>query len=77
LVEGAHRNEGLGFNFLRHILRCECILYVIDCSQTEMQNQWLSLRRELELYDEDLKKKETAIIFNKIDTVKNKVFLKP
>uniref|UniRef100_A0A1I8BNS3 OBG-type G domain-containing protein n=1 Tax=Meloidogyne hapla TaxID=6305 RepID=A0A1I8BNS3_MELHA len=72
LVKGAHRNEGLGFSFLRHILRCECIIFVIDCSQKEMKNQWLSLRRELELYDADLMKKETAIVFNKIDTVNNK-----
>jgi len=75
LVKGAHRNEGLGFSFLRHILRCECILYVIDCSQNDLQNQWLSLRRELELYDADLNKKETAIVFNKIDTLNNRVFL--
>jgi len=76
LVKGAHRNEGLGFSFLRHILRCECILYVIDCFQNDLQNQWLSLRRELELYDADLNKKETAIVFNKIDTVNNRVFFK-
>uniref|UniRef100_A0A914KQU1 Uncharacterized protein n=1 Tax=Meloidogyne incognita TaxID=6306 RepID=A0A914KQU1_MELIC len=59
--------------FLRHILRCECILYVIDCSQNDLQNQWLSLRRELELYDADLNKKETAIVFNKIDTVNSRI----
>ncbi len=32
LVEGAHRNRGLGHQFLRHIERTKALAYIIDCS---------------------------------------------
>jgi GTP-binding protein len=75
LVEGAHRNEGLGFTFLRHIVRCECILFVLDYSQGDLLGQWETLSRELQLYDLDLTRKESAIVINKIDTAENQVLL--
>jgi GTPase len=72
LVEGAHRNEGLGFSFLRHIVRCECILYVLDITNGPLEclkEQWEALRNELNAYENDLMKKESAIVINKIDTI--------
>ena len=44
LIEGAHLNYGLGFNFLKHITRCSCLLYVIDASQPEPWNQFEVLK---------------------------------
>ncbi len=35
LIEGASEGRGLGFDFLRHIERCQAIVHVIDCATWE------------------------------------------
>ncbi len=35
LIEGAHRNLGLGHDFLRHITRCHALLFVVDVAGSE------------------------------------------
>ncbi|KAE9546871.1 hypothetical protein FO519_009917, partial [Halicephalobus sp. NKZ332] len=67
LIEGAHMNVGLGFSFLKHIQRCHCIFYVLDFSLDSFREQLESLRNELKLYDEELLKKPSAVVVNKID----------
>jgi GTP-binding protein len=67
LIEGAHRNLGLGFSFLRHIERCRCLLYVIDLSRDEPAIQLETLHRELELYHSGLSQRPSVIVGNKID----------
>ena len=54
LIEGAHRNLGLGHDFLRHITRCRFLLFVVDAAGSEGRNpvnDLRNLRREIDLYD--------------------------
>lgn len=67
LIEGAHRNHGLGITFLRHIERCRCLLYVLDASQPEPWEQLRVLKYELEQYQEGLSNRPHAVVANKID----------
>jgi len=70
LIEGAHRNVGLGHDFLRHIVRCKLLVFVLDIAGSEGRNpieDLGSLRRELDLYDPALSERGWIIAANKID----------
>ena len=70
LIEGAHRNVGLGHDFLRHITRCRLLLFVLDIAGSEGRHpieDLQSLRREIDLYDSRLSDRPWRIIANKMD----------
>lgn len=70
LIEGAHRNVGLGHNFLRHIMRCRLLLFVVDMAGSEARDpieDVETLRKELSMYDESLGKQSWLVVANKMD----------
>jgi GTPase len=70
LIEGAHRNVGLGHDFLKHIVRCKLLVIVLDAAGSEGRNpieDLGSLRRELDLYDRSLTLRPWMIVANKMD----------
>src|SRR5438128_488367 len=70
LIEGAHRNLGLGHDFLRHITRCHIFLFVVDVAGSEGRNpveDLQNLRREIDLYDTRLSQRPWFVIANKMD----------
>src|SRR6476620_3399928 len=70
LIEGAHRNVGLGHDFLRHITRCRLLLFVLDVAGSEGRHpieDLQSLRREIDLYDSRLSDRPWRIVANKMD----------
>lgn len=70
LIEGAHENRGLGHEFLRHIVRCKTLFFVLDMAGSEGRNpvdDYQSLRKELRLYDPTLAAKPFAVVSNKMD----------
>src|SRR5437588_2483854 len=70
LIEGAHRNLGLGHDFLRHITRCPLLLFVLDLAGSEGRSPIAdleSLRREIDLYDSRLSERPWSVIANKMD----------
>src|SRR5437773_2244827 len=70
LIEGAHRGLGLGDEFLRHITRCQILLFVIDVAGSERRDpteDLRSLRREIDLYDPALSKRPWYVVANKMD----------
>jgi GTPase len=70
LIEGAHEGIGLGHAFLRHIERAACLVYIIDMAGMDGRSpheDYLSLRRELEMHREDLATRPALVVANKMD----------
>jgi len=70
IIEGAHANKGLGYEFLRHIERTKVLLFVVDAGSTEGRDpreDFKILQQELKKYDPELLKKPYLICLNKID----------
>lgn len=70
IIEGAHRNKGLGFEFLRHIERTKLLLYVLDASGIDGRNpvdDYNVLRSEMEKYNPEMLERPSLVILNKID----------
>lgn len=70
LIEGAHRDVGLGHAFLRHIERCKVLVLLIDMAGTDDRKPWddhQKLLRELELYDPALLQRKRLVVANKMD----------
>jgi GTP-binding protein len=70
LIEGAHRNVGLGHAFLRHIERCSILVFLLDMAGTDGRAPWddyKNLLAELELYDPALAAKPRLVVANKMD----------
>ena len=74
LIKGAHKNVGLGHDFLRHVERTKVLAFVIDLSGGSGNNagsppwiQFEDLKFELEMYQPGLSHKPTIIVGTKID----------
>ncbi|CAE8637503.1 unnamed protein product [Polarella glacialis] len=68
LVEGAHRGEGLGHEFLRHLERTQVLLYVVDCARSsDPFEDLLCLQREVSLFSREMAEKPCGIVANKCD----------
>ncbi len=70
LIEGAHRNVGLGHAFLRHVQRCRILVLLLDMAGTDGRKPWddyRALLRELELYDPAILERPRLVAANKMD----------
>jgi GTPase len=70
LIEGAHKNVGLGHEFLRHIERCKILVLLLDMAGTDNRAPWddyQQLLKELELYDPALLERPRLVVANKMD----------
>ncbi len=69
IIEGASENRGLGHEFLRHIMRCQLLIFVVDMSGLEHDpvEAISTLRKEVKLYSEELASRRWVIVANKMD----------
>lgn len=67
IIEGASEGVGLGFDFLKHISRTSCLLFMIDCSAENYASAYKTLCGELEHYSSALMEKPRIVLCNKID----------
>jgi GTP-binding protein len=70
LIEGAHKGEGLGFQFLRHVERTSILVHLVDISEGspgDPIDNFKAINIELGLYNPSLKKRHQVVAPNKID----------
>ncbi len=70
LIEGAHRGEGLGHRFLKHVTRTGLLVHVLDVFQLGEQDprtDFETVNRELALFDEELSRKPRIVAASKVD----------
>lgn len=70
LIEGANAGAGLGHKFLRHASRARVLAHVLDMGAFEGRNpieDYKTIRKEIEAFDDKLKLKKEIVIANKMD----------
>src|ERR1041384_170347 len=70
LIEGAHRGEGLGHKFLKHVSRTKVLVHLLDASvidEADPLANWSAINRELELFDPELARNPQIVAANNID----------
>ncbi len=75
LIEGAHRGEGLGHKFLKHVSRTSLLIHLLDASTIQEEEPlagWITVNRELRLFDPELADKPQILVANKIDLAEGK-----
>lgn len=71
IIEGAHQNRGLGFEFLRHVERTKILVFILDASGIDGRNpfdDWKILCDEISKYNPELLNRPNIVVLNKIDT---------
>jgi GTP-binding protein len=70
IIEGAHKGEGMGLDFLRHIERNKVLLFLLDASGYAVDSPLKTfeiLQAELKSYKGNLARKKKLVVANKID----------
>jgi GTP-binding protein len=72
IVEGAAQGKGLGHQFLRHIERTRIILFLIEITSENLQNDFDILMSELKSYSPKLIQKKIMVSLSKADLIDSK-----
>lgn len=72
IIEGAHKGQGLGLRFLKHIERTRVLIHVVDVAGSEGRNpieDFQKIMHELSSYSQKLANKPMIVAANKIDLI--------
>jgi len=67
LIEGSSQGKGLGIKFLRHIERTKIIFHFISAESPDPRKDYKTIRKELNLYNSELLKKQEYLFLTKSD----------
>ena len=67
LIEGASEGVGLGHAFLAHLERARLLVHVIDASEGDADERFVTIDRELALYGAGLEQRPQLVVLNKAD----------
>jgi GTP-binding protein len=72
IIEGAHKGKGLGHKFLRHIERTRVLLFLIEITSEDYENDYNILLNELKGYSKILADKTKIVSLSKADLADEK-----
>ncbi len=67
LIEGAAEGKGLGTQFLRHIERTKVLVFLIDGTMENINEQYQVLRKELDKFNSNLNNRSSLLLITKLD----------
>jgi len=67
LIEGASLGKGLGSRFLKHIDRTRALVFMVDISSENINDEYQTLLNELSSHSKDLAKKPKILFITKSD----------
>lgn len=67
LIRGAHKGSGLGHQFLKHIERAPVFIHLVDPTQPKAWRHFLTINRELKMWDEELMERPQLVAITKKD----------
>ena len=69
LIQGASEGKGLGSQFLRHIERTKVLVYLVECTADEIQENFKTLQQELKKHNPELIKRPSLLLLTKKDLI--------
>jgi GTPase len=71
LIEGAHKGQGLGDQFLKHVERTKVLAHLLDVSQTGRNPvaDYRVVTRELSLFNKELAERKQLVVASKLDAL--------
>ena len=72
LIEGAADGAGLGHEFLAHLERARLLVHVVDASESDLEERFRTVDRELSAYGAGLDMRPQLVVLNKIDLVESR-----
>ncbi|SVD03932.1 uncharacterized protein METZ01_LOCUS356786, partial [marine metagenome] len=69
LIQGASDGKGLGNQFLRHIERTEVLVYLVECTAENIQEEFFTLQNELKKHKQELIERPSLLLLTKSDLV--------
>jgi len=73
LIEGASEGKGLGDQFLRHVERTAVLLHMIDAYSDNPADKYLTIRRELENYSQELMGRPEIVALTKCEGLDDEI----
>ena len=72
LIEGASEGKGLGHKFLKHVRRTNTLVHMVASDESDHLDTYKVIRKELEVFDSEMMKKDELVLLSKIDLIDEK-----
>jgi GTP-binding protein len=69
LIQGAADGKGLGSQFLRHIERTKVLVYLVECIDEEIYENFVTLKNELKRHNPELINRPSLLLLTKTDLI--------